>query len=263
MALTYALLYSFGIVGIANDGFTTKFWGQVLLDGSFLKSMFYSTVVALFSVIISVGLALLIAVKYVKNLEKPFLSFVAYLPLCMPGIVVAFFLIQILSEAGWISRLSYALGFIDQLQSFPSLVNDSLAIGIVVAFVTVIMPFFLLLFLSVYRQERLEELAQVASSLGASPLQITLKVKIPVLIQRTKMIIILYFIFLLGAYEIPLILGQESPQMISVMVVRELNQYDLSKISEGYVVAVLYTILVSVLTLLVFSYNRSKSVRHA
>ena len=263
LALMYALLYSFGIVGIANDGFTTKFWQQVFAEGTFVQSMLYSTVISILSVVFSVGIAMLIAINYVSKLEKPFMSFMSYLPLCMPGIVVAFFLIQILSEAGWISRIAYSIGLIDQLQSFPSLVNDSLAFGIIVAFISVVMPFFLLLFISVYRQERLDELAHVASSLGASPQQIAIKIKIPILLHRTRMIIILYFIFLLGAYEIPLILGQESPQMISVMVVRELNQYDLTKISEGYVVAVMYTMLISLLTLVVFLYGRSKTVSYA
>jgi len=70
---------------------------------------------------------------------------------------------------------------------------------------------------------------------------------------------VLYFIFLLGAYEVPLILGQESPQMLSVLIIQEIKQYDLDKISEGYVVAVLYTLIVSAAAIVLFLPKRKSA----
>lgn len=251
-AFIYALLYSFGMVGIVNEGFTLKFWKVVLESGEFFSSFFYSAAVALAALLISVGTALWITHKFRDQLEGKFLSFVAYLPLAIPGIVAGFFVFQLLSKGGFFSRLSHSLGLIAGPSQFPDLVNDAYAIGIILAFATIVTPFFVLLFLNVCKNERIDELSVLAQSLGASSNQVTLKVFLPIILQKTRTLIILYFIFLLGAYEVPLILGQESPQMLSVLIIREINQYDLSRISEGYVVAVMYTLLVAVAAILLF-----------
>ena len=255
-AFIYSVLYSFGMVGIVNDGFTTRFWESVIASGSFFKSFGYSAAIAAISVTISVGLALWITLKFKKELNKKLLSFVIYLPLAIPGVVAAFFTFQLFSKAGFFSRLTYKLGWIEEARQFPDVVNDQFAIGIILTFITVVMPFFVLLFLNVYKNERVSDLSRLAFSLGATPRQITWRVSLPVMLRKTWTLIVLYFIFLLGAYEVPLILGQESPQMLSVLVIREIKQYDLTKISEGYVVAVIYTIIVSLAAILLFSKKR-------
>jgi putative spermidine/putrescine transport system permease protein len=255
-ALIYSLLYSFGVVGVVNDGFTTRFWESVLSSGEFFKSLVYSASVAAVSVVISVGLALWLSLKFTKELNKKLLSFVIYLPLAIPGVVAAFFTFQLFSKAGFFSRLTYKLDWIEEARQFPDVVNDPFAIGIILTFITVVMPFFVLLFLNVYKNERVDDLSRLALSLGAKPTQITWRVSLPIILRKTWTLIVLYFIFLLGAYEIPLILGQESPQMLSVLIIREIKQYDLTKISEGYVVAVIYTCIVSIASILLFSKKR-------
>ncbi|WP_276168587.1 ABC transporter permease subunit [Zobellia alginiliquefaciens] len=251
-AFIYALLYSFGVTGVANDGFTLKFWETVIASGSFFKSLGFSVLIALVAVVISVGGALWITLKFKEQLESRFFSFIIYLPLAIPGIVTGFFTFQLFSKGGFLARISHKLGFITEASQFPDLVNDGLAFGIILSFIALIMPFFILLFLNVYKNERVEELSILAQSLGASANQIAKKIFLPILIKKTWVLIVLYFIFLLGAYEVPLILGQESPQMLSVLIIQEIKQYDLDKISEGYVVAVLYTIIVSVTAIALF-----------
>ncbi|MDB2606411.1 ABC transporter permease subunit [Zobellia sp.] len=251
-AFVYALLYSFGVIGIANTGFTLQFWSSVWASGRFFTSLGYSFLIALIAVIISVGGALWITLKFRNQLETKFLSFIMYLPLAVPGIVTGFFTFQLFSKGGFFARISYNLGLIENASQFPDLVNDGLAIGIIFSFIAMIMPFFILLFLNVYKNERVEELSILAQSLGATTGQITQRVFLPILIKKTWVLIVLYFIFLLGAYEIPLLLGQESPQMLSVLIIQEIKQYDLDKISEGYVVAVLYTLIVSIAAIVLF-----------
>lgn len=256
-AFIYALLYSFGVVGVVNTGFTTAFWSEVLHNGEFFTSFGYSALVAAVAISISVSVALWVALKFTRELNRRFLSFIIYLPLAIPGIVAAFFTFQLFSKAGFFSRLAYSFGWITEARFFPDLVNDQFSIGIIGTFITVVMPFFVLLFLNVYKNERVEDLSTLAYSLGASGRQVIWKVSIPIILRKTWTLIALYFIFLLGAYEIPLILGQESPQMLSVLIIRELKQYDLSKISEGYVVAVIYTVVVSLAAVALFSRKRT------
>lgn len=256
-AFIYALLYSFGVVGVVNDGFTTDFWLSALASPELLKSFFYSIAIAAVSVVISVGTALWAILTFKKEFEQKFFSFLLYLPLAIPGVVAAFFMYQLLSKTGFLARVAFQVGWISEARQFPDLVNDQYAIGIVLTFITIVVPFFLLLFLNVYKNERIEELSELASSLGASASQVLWKVSLPVILSKTWTLIVLYFIFLLGAYEVPLILGQESPQMLSVLIIRELKQYDLTKISEGYVVAVIYTVIVSIAAILLFLPKRS------
>ena len=150
------------------------------------------------------------------------------------------------------SRIFHRLGWIESASGFPDLVNDTYAIGIVLAFITLVLPFFLLLFLSVYKNENIEQLSSLAKSLGANSTQVIRRIIVPILLKKTWIVIVLYFIFLLGSYEVPLILGQEHPQMLSVLIIREIKQYDLTKISEGYAIAVMYTIMVSLAALILF-----------
>lgn len=255
-AFLYALLYSFGLAGALNDGFTTEFWVAALASGELLKSFGYSAAIAALSLLVSVSLALWLTLQFRKEFERKLLSFVIYLPLAIPGVVAAFFTFQLFSKAGFFSRLAYRFGWITEARQFPDLVNDQYAIGIILTFITIVTPFFVLLFLNVYKNERVEELARLSFSLGATPRQVVWRVSLPLLLRRTWTLIALYFIFLLGAYEVPLILGQESPQMLSVLIIREIKQYDLSKISEGYVVAVIYTIVVTVAAVLLFSQKK-------
>lgn len=252
-AFVYALLYSLGVVGVVNDGFTLAFWKEVLASGEYLRSFLYSGSIAAVSLLVSVLLALWLVLGFRRGLEKKWMSFVLYLPLALPGVVSAFFAYQLLAKTGLFARLAFHAGWIAEARQFPDLVNDAYAFGIVLTFVTVVVPFLLLLFLNVYQNEGLGELSVLARSLGATAWQSVWRVEMPVLLRKTWVLIALYFIFLLGSYEVPLILGQESPQMLSVLIVREIRQYDLTKISEGYVVAVMYTVLVSVGVVMLFS----------
>ena len=251
-AFIYSLLYSFGIVGGLNSGFTTRFWEIVFNNDEFLWSFLYSILVAGIALMLSVGGALWVVLKFRRELDRRFLSFVMYLPLAIPGVVAGFFMVQLFSKGGLFARLSYQLGLIKTPAQFPDLVNDSLAIGIVLAFITIVLPFFVLLFLNVYKNERINELSVLASSLGATQNQVTRRIFLPIILKKTWVLITLYFIFLLGAYEVPLILGQESPQMLSVLIIKDIKPYDLTKISIGYVEAVIYTIVVSVAAIILF-----------
>jgi putative spermidine/putrescine transport system permease protein len=251
-AFIYALLYSFGIIGVVNTGFTLEFWAAVLESGEFFKSFFYSAAIALVSMLISVSFSLWVTLKFRRELETRFLSFVTYLPLAIPGVVAAFFTFQLFSKAGFFSRLSNQIGWTEETTQFPNLVNDAYAIGIVFTFATMVIPFFVLLFINVYKNERVEDLSILGQALGATKKQMIYRIFLPILLRKTWVLLVLYFISLMGSYEIPLILGQESPQMLSVLIIREIKQYDLTKLSEGYVVAVIYTVIVSIAVLALF-----------
>jgi len=244
LGLGYALLYSLGLVGVLGRGFTLSHWAEVLGGGALWRSLGYSFYLAAASMTLATGLALWLALRGRRALASGALSYLIYFPLTLPAMVMAFFVLQLLSQAGLLARVAAQLGLIAQPSEFPSLVNDAAGLGIVLAHVLMATPFLLILFLNLYRSERLPELAQLAGSLGASRAQVRRRVEIPVLLRAAYPTLVLYFLFTLGSYEIPLLLGREDPQMVSVLIERKLMRYNLADKPEAYVIAVIYAGLV-------------------
>lgn len=253
LALIYAAAHA---TGLLSGAFTLDHLTAILTEGRFLPSMLYGAAVAGVSMLLSIAGALYLVVYKTEQLQRGWVKILLYLPLCMPGVVVSFYLLQWLSKSGFLSRVSHAIGWTANSQDFANLVNDGWAIGVILAFVLVVLPFFVLLFRGIYDTERIAQLEQVAVSLGANPRVAKWQISIKILLAKSAQLIGLYFIFLLGAYEIPLLLGQSDPQMPSVLVMRELQQYDVTKISEGYAVATLYTVTVSILALAILLRRR-------
>ncbi len=141
---------------------------------------------------------------------------------------------------------------INDISQFPGLVNHAGGIGILVAHIGLAVPFFVLLFHEIYRSEHVDGLSALARTLGASNAQVLYRVKMPILLQRATTNITLLFIAVLGSYEIPLLLGRQAPQMISVLTMRKYEMFDISQKPEAFIVALLYTGFVLTLLVLVF-----------
>ena len=56
---------------------------------------------------------------------------------------------------------------------------------------------------------------------------------------------VLFFIYVMGAYEIPLMLGRQSPQMLSVLAMRKYARFDITQKPEAFVIAICYAVLVA------------------
>ncbi|MCY7409635.1 MAG: ABC transporter permease subunit [Chitinophagales bacterium] len=256
--IIYALLYSFGFIGELNQEFTLQHWKNVLQSAEIFKSFFFSIYIGITSLLISVSIAFLFVMKRKIN-SSGWMSYFFYLPLAIPAMVAAFFTFQFLSGAGFLSRIFFQLHISNGIDDFPDLVNDTFGIGIIITHVMLALPFFILLFRNYYQSEKLETLKELSLTLGSTSSQFNLKILIPVLLNKTFAPLALYFIFILGSYEIPLLLGQQSPQMISVLVNRKLSRYNLLDIPQGYVIAILYTLLVM---LLLYFFIKSKDKSH-
>lgn len=242
--LVYALLFSLGIVGVLNAGYTTAAWSEVLFNSGFWSSMGYSLYVALLSVFLAVCIALTLSLSWQKNLQKGWLSTAIYLPLCFPATVMAFFSFQLLAKSGLLARFFYRLGWIEGIQGFPTLVKDAYGMGIVFTSVLLVTPFFIILFTQLYQSEKLAQLIALSKTLGANSIQVLLKIVVPVLLKKSLASLVLFVIFVMGSYEVPLLLGRQNPQMISVAVIDKIQRFNLYDMPQGYAMAVLYVLLV-------------------
>ncbi|NBC05249.1 MAG: sulfate ABC transporter permease [Bacteroidetes bacterium] len=260
LALGYSFLYSIGAVGLLSDGLTLKHWID-LFRGEFLESMFYSLWIAMASAAIALSLSFIFLFTLRSQFEKPNAYRLLFLPLTIPPIVVGFIISQIYSGSGILSRLFYHLGLLSGPQEFPVLVQDPYGIGIILAHVFLVFPFFLLVMLNVYKNQNLDEIERVASSLGADQNAIILKLHLPILMQGIFPLLILYIIFFMGAYEIPLLLGQSTPQMISVLILEKLQRFNLGDIPTAYSMAVWYAaICIATISYLLIKYRKNESL---
>lgn len=260
LSIGYSFLYSIGGVGLLSDGLTLQHWSD-LFRGEFLQSMLYSLWIAL----ASAGIALIFALTFLftlrQHLRSPGMYRLLFLPLTIPPIVVAFVIFQLYSGSGIFSRGLFQTGLIDGSQQFPPLVQDPYGIGILLAHVFIAFPFFLLVLLNLYRHEKLDEIERVASSLGADSHTIRFKLQLPILMKGLFPLLILYIIFFMGAYEIPLLLGQSSPQMISVLILEKLQRFNLGDIPVAYSMAVWYAIIcIITISYLLVSYKKKEVI---
>lgn len=258
VGLGQALFTSLGLAGPLSAGFTTQYWQQLGREGGLLNALFYSLYIALVSLALAVGIALWLVLRQPATLSRRPFPTLLYVPLLFPALVMGFYLFQLLSRAGWLSRITYGLGLTTRIEAFPELVQDAAGIGIIAAHVLMAFPFLTLLFRTLYTDARLAELQNLTLTLGASGAQFRRRVATPVLLRRAAPTLVLYGVAMLGAYDIPLLLGRSYPQMVSVFVTDRLNRFDLAEIPVGYgagfVVAVLLMGIIGYMARIVRNY---------
>lgn len=257
LGIVYALTYSLGLTGILSQGFTLRYWRQALSDIEFWLSLGYTFYIAFATIGLTIILALILTLYLKKPLKSGLLGFSVYVPLAFPAIVVAFLVFQLASQSGFFARIVYQLGLISDSASFPDLVNDPLGIGIIAAHTFMAVPFFTLYFMNLYDQENVDELSHVAKTLGAPKGGQIRLIAVPILLQRSFSTLVLYTIFVMGSYEIPLLLGRQSPQMMSVLVIRKLRKFSLSTIPEAYITALVFIAIIIGLLMILFNWRKS------
>ncbi len=261
LGLLYAFLYSIGVFGILNNGLNFQAWIAVFTDVYFWKSIAFSFYIGIVSVAISAVISFLLAYYWRENFKNGILGFIIYLPLCFPATVMAFFMFQLCSQSGFLSRISYFFHLTNNITSFPEIINDAFGIGIIFTMIALISPFFILLFSAVYQAEKIDELSGVATTLGATNKQVITTIVIPVVFKKTIISLVLFIIFVMGNYEVPLLLGRQNPQMISVAIVQKIQRYNLYDIPKGYVMSLVYVafLLLTLITIVVKNPNFFKN----
>ena len=257
-SIGYAFSYSTGMTGLLSDGFTLAHWKNVIQGNEIWSSLGLSIYISACTVIITVVLALIASLLFRDPLSQGPLSYIIYLPLAIPATVAAFLVFQLLSGAGFVSRILTTAGLIHEITELPDLINDAAGVGIIAAHVSMAVPFFIILFHEVYTRERIDELSQLAGTLGAKPHVVLYRITLPILVSKALMNIILLFVIVLGSYEIPLLLGRQSPEMASVLTMRKYQLFDISEKPEAFIMALLYTSLVLALLFFVFKRLDSK-----
>jgi putative spermidine/putrescine transport system permease protein len=169
-------------------------------------------------------------------------SILIQIPLAIPHLSMAIFLISLLAPSGLLARLAFAGGLIDGQVDFPILINDRLGIGVVLAYLLKEIPFVSIVLLTLLVRQG-NDFEEVARTLGATGWQRLYYVTIPLLAPAALSASLMVFTFVIGAYETPRLLGRTWPAFLPVIAQQRYMDTDLTRRPGAIAVAVILSLL--------------------
>lgn len=242
--MVLAFLQSLGMM--PADGasrLTLAHYLQFVTDPEFRDSLLFTFALASVVTAISAlaGFALALGLRRTVRRWRP-LALLAQVPLAMPHIVMALFVVDLLSPSGLLARLLHAAGWLHSPAALPALTNDRFGVGIVVAYVLKEAPFVALMVLAVLLRLG-EDYDAAARTLGASRWQRLRYVTLPLVSPALVSSALVVFAFICGAYEVPLLLGRQYPAMLPVVAQRKFMSVDLSARPDALAIGLLIALL--------------------
>jgi putative spermidine/putrescine transport system permease protein len=246
-AVGLALLRSLGpLAGGTGAGLSLDAYRRLLADPEFGRSLLLTLHVAVTStglaVVFGIGAALLLR-RLVRGRRLATTLFQLNLPL--PHVVGAVAILALLGQSGLLSRVAAQAGVIEGPASFPALVFDPFAIGIIVQYVWKEVPFVGIVALAILRSTG-DDLEEAARTLGASPWQRLRHVILPLLLPGVLSAVVIVFAFTFGTFEVPLLLGRSFPAVLPVLAHQRYTDVDLAARPEAMAISVVITVLVLV-----------------
>lgn len=239
--LVLAFLQSIGAIGLLGTGqISLAAYQTVLTNPDFLRSLslsFYIAIVATgLSTVFSIGLAMLL------RKAGRWASFACQVTLPIPHLVGIVGVLLLLSPSGLISRLLYAIGWIQSDQDFPLLVNDAGNMGVLLHFLWKEVPFITLILLAVLRGINPAYEMQ-ARALGASPWQCFWNVTLPMMKSGILSSSLIVFGYIFASFEVPFLLGSTRPRTLPVLVYRAFTDSDLTRRPEAIALGIILSVL--------------------
>ncbi|SDO52282.1 ABC transporter permease [Alkalicoccus daliensis] len=196
----------------AGDNFLENY-EQLFTQGTFWSSLQISVYVAFVSTLLSLIIGLWITRTLFRLFRTDQWKLAAWFPMLIPHFVAAYIIVLFFSPSGWFSAVLESLPLAG---TFPVLVNDPLYLGVIITYIWKEVPFVVLMLLPVYQEIdwRMEE---VGRSLGAKGFTLFRTVEWPWAGPVTAEVFLILFVFILGAFEVPALLGVTYPAMVPVL----------------------------------------------
>ena len=243
-ALSLVLIRSFSympVIGLTQPNLSA--YVAILTSPAFLRSLALTLHIAVTSTLLSALMALAAALLLRQTFPgRAVITFLFQLNLTIPHIVGAIGILYLFSQSGAFARLAFHTGLITQPAQFPALVYDPFAVGIILQYVWKEVPFLGLILLA-NMQTIGADVEATARSLGATRWQAFRHVLLPMLLPGLLSASALVFAFAFGAYEIPLLLGANSPATLPVLAWRSYTDVDLATRPHAMAMAVIIALL--------------------
>lgn len=240
LLLPYAALFGAGLVltllqsldlltPLGGSGPTLDHYRTLAHDRSLGQSLAVTLYVALVSAAGSVagGTLLALALWRMPPTARR-IGIVSKIGLILPHVSVAFVVLLFFSRTGLVASLCFQLGLIDSAEAFPQLLYTGSGLGMILAYWLKGVPFALLLIGAVLFGFD-TRLIQTARMLGAGRLRIFVSVVLPRILPAVHSAFIILFLYALGAFDIPFVLSESSPAMLSIRIYDLFFQQDLAE----------------------------------
>ncbi len=184
----------------------------------FYQDLGFSLYCAFVSAVFSVAIGTLFS-YYIWRLPARLQQFgvLSRIPLILPHIAAAFIVLIFFSRSGYVSSVMYKMGVIKEQARFPSILFGGNGFGIIIAYVYKEVPFVMLLVTSVLKKFDFRRV-ETARMFGASRARIFIKIVLPFLFPVLHTSFIILFLYSFGAFDIPYVIGESHPGMLSVQV---------------------------------------------
>lgn len=220
--LVMALLQSLGLAGpgVASGQAPRgmfEAYGDLFLrpeiGGSFLYSLYIAGVSAVLSVVL--GAILAWTLRWAPSPVRA-VGVVFHLPIVLPHIVIGFLTMILWSPNGIVSSLVAQVGAgTAAMEFFSWLLYSPAGAGMILAYVYKEFPFVALMALGVLRLVP-ARMVITARMLGAGPVRRFFSIGVPTMRPILGQVFIILFLYALGGFEIPWLLGASRPQMIPI-----------------------------------------------
>ncbi len=259
LGLVHGLLQSFSLAGPSlfalrrGDMGVLYAYRELLTRPEFLASLLHSLFVSGVSAVISVVFGAVAAYLLWRGPRWFSAAASVYrLPIILPHIVVAFLTVLFWSQSGVIASVFHALNIDVGEPGFPPLLFSRNGIGMILAYIYKEFPFVMLLTLGVL-QRIPERMVTTARMLGAGPVRVFFSVVLPLILPILNQTFIILFLFALGGFDIPWLLGASNPQMIPMTVY---SLYFQGQLTDRPIAMAALTLLAATAVVFVLLYSR-------
>ncbi len=228
IGLITGITQSFGVIpafGLTEPTF--RYYREVLTKPDLVRSVCYSLWIAFVSALLSAAAGVfLCAVLVAGHRTKGKIMRIIQLPIIVPHVVVALFVVNLCSQNGLLARIAFGLGLIGEQQEFPMLIYDGYGVGIILAYLWKEIPFIIYFVISLMANID-RKLGEAAVNLGADRIRAFFCVTLPLCANTICSGFLIIFVFALGAYELPFLLGATVPKALPVQAYIQYTHPDL------------------------------------
>ena len=275
LALPAAMLvavFVYGVVGGVLQGFgimpfldmttpTLEYYAQALTRSDLASSIGFSLYVSLLSSAIALVGGVALAAALTRLRTGRFAQLVALqIPIMTMHALVAMAVAFVFSGSGLAARLLHVVGFIETPGDFSSVVGAASGWGIVLVYAWKEIPYLAFCTVTVMAHVS-SSLGEAALTCGATRRQAFFGVTLPLCAPAALRAFLVVFVFALGSYEVPFLLGPTAPKALPVLAYIEFQDPDI--VNRCYAMALngLSAALCSVAALLYFALLRRERRR--
>jgi len=197
------------------EEYTGFFQDQILVANFWFTFQITLATVALLFLI---GYPLALYLRFSKSRFAGAVQVLTLFPLFVPGVILAFAMIQFLGSHGMLDTILHLLGITSY--HTPYLKPQ----GIVIALVWEGIPFSVLVLTAGLRQVE-DSMVESARDVGANSWQIFSQILVPLSMRSAIIVFCLNVIGVFGAFTIPYLLGPAQPMMMGVSMQQTVNGY--------------------------------------